>query len=96
MAQRSVSPSCVFFLSLFLVAMPGIAGAGSFETPKMSLTDVLVSWWYGLIGPEVLSPEELEGRCLVDPWGCPEAATTTPPPQTDARCGVDPWGCPGQ
>jgi len=40
---------------------------------------------------------DVDGRCAVDPDGCPGGMAPPTPPEAvvDGRCGLDPNGCPG-
>ncbi len=45
---------------------------------------------YGWLEPllSLFAQNETDGRCGLDPWGCPADPTITP----DGRAGLDPWG----
>lgn len=75
-------------LLLAISSMPASAVTSSRASVNSIAGAVSIMWDWLAPLRSLFAQDETDGRCGLDPWGCP----TDPPTTPDGRAGLDPWG----
>jgi len=94
LVQKVVCAGVVAVAVLLAAPLQLAAQQGELSHAQATGLEWAASAWSGLTA---WFASVVDGRCAVDPNGCPAAAAPQTPPSSvvDGRCDVDPNGCPG-
>lgn len=78
MSKRTGIALCTLLLIGSLLAAPAVAARDATSTQAAAFLEMIAEWWAGLFSAEPVEQppagEVPDGRCIIDPWGCPEGS----------------------